>query len=113
MLRVLWVLSLCTLAFGQINFASLGGTVTDSTRAPVTGSHVTVRAKATGALRNAVSDDAGMFEIANLIPGDYSVEIEKAGFATVTREIVLEVGQTMSLDLTLAVGEKREAIDVR
>ena len=38
-----------------------------------------VRAKATGALRYAVSDDAGGFEIANLIPGDYSVEDSGGG----------------------------------
>src|SRR5437667_7567546 len=112
MRRVLWILSCSSFAFAQINLASLSGTVADSTSAPVSGARVAARAKATGALRNAVTDDGGLFEISNLVPGAYSVELEKAGFAPFTRDIVLEVGQRMSLDLTLSIGARHEVIDV-
>jgi hypothetical protein len=74
--------------------------------------HVTVRAKDTGAARTINTNGEGLFYAVDLAPGDYSVEVEASEFTSLTRQITLEVGQNMGLDLALMVGERHEAIAV-
>jgi hypothetical protein len=102
----------CFWAFGQSNFATISGRVEDSSHAPIEGARITVRAKETGAVRSLKSQPYGLFEIVNLLPGDYSVDVEATGFAAVSREIRLEVGQNMGLDLVLSVGSRHETLAV-
>ncbi len=54
----------------------------------------------------------GLFEAVNLLPGDYSVDVEATGFAAISRQIRLEVGQNMGLDLVLSVGGQHETLAV-
>lgn len=113
MLRLLGlVLVSCALAGAQSNFATLSGRVDDASQAPISAARITVRAHATDALRTADTQGDGLFDVPNLQPGAYSVRVEKTGFAPLTREVVLEVGQKMDLDLTLSVGEKVETIAI-
>src|SRR4051812_17770636 len=104
------LVSLCAVA--QSNFATIDGRVEDSSHASVSGVRVEVRAKNTGAVRTAATNAGGFFEIASLPPAQYTVEAIASGFAAISREITIEVGQHMTLDLTLSVSEKREAISV-
>jgi hypothetical protein len=96
----------------QSNFATIEGRIEDGSRAAVSGARVTVRAKATGALRATITNDSGLFEVASLQPAQYSVEVSVPGFSSLVREVTVEVGQHMALDLALAVSEKRETIGV-
>ena len=96
----------------QSNFATLSGRILDPSQAPVVAAKATVRAKATGAVRTASTNDDGLFDLPNLLPGEYSVEIGAAGFAPQTRDVTLEVGQHMALDLALSLGEKHESISI-
>jgi hypothetical protein len=107
---LLALLPLC--AFAQSNFATIDGRVEDSSRAPVSGVRIEVRAINTGAVRFAVTNGAGLFELASLPPAQYTVEAVAPGFTRISREVLLEVGQRLNLDFTLAVSEKREAISV-
>jgi hypothetical protein len=102
----------CVCAFGQSNFATVSGRVEDSSHAPVEGARITIRAKDTGAVRLLESKGYGLFEAVNLLPGDYSVDVEATGFAAVSRQIRLEVGQNMGLDLILSVGGQHETLAV-
>jgi hypothetical protein len=113
MLRVFWVLLICSACLSaQSNFATLSGTVTDASQAPVNEASVKVRAKATGATRSTLTANGGFFDIPNLVPGEYTVQVERTGFARLTRDIVLEVGQKMGLNLSLSVGEQHESVAV-
>jgi hypothetical protein len=105
-------LLVCVCAFGQSNFATISGRVEDPSHAPVEGARITVRAKDTGAVRLLNSKPYGLFEVVNLVPGDYSVDVEAPGFAIISRQVRLEVGQNMGLDLVLSVGDQHESIAV-
>jgi hypothetical protein len=106
------IVAVCAALCAQSNFATLSGRIQDPSQAPVSGAHITVTAKATGAVRLAVTNGEGLFELPNLLPGGYSVRVSAPGFAEQTRDVLLEVGQHMALDLALAIGEKRETVEI-
>jgi hypothetical protein len=111
--RLGMVLGLFSLSlFAQSNLATIEGRIEDASRRPVFGAHVEVRAMATGAVRSTVTNEAGLFEVASLPPARYSVEAQAAGFSRLIREVMVEVGQHMSLDLTLSVTGRQETIAV-
>ena len=98
--------------FGQANFATISGNVEDPSHSPVAAAKVMVQAKDTGATRTYATNAEGFFDAVDLAPGTYSVNVEIPGFSALTREITLEVGQKMGLDLMLSVGEQRETLSV-
>jgi Carboxypeptidase regulatory-like domain len=107
------LLFLCSaLLNAQSNLGNLSGLVTDPSRNAVADAIVRASSIETGALRTAATGPAGQFEISDLAPDDYLVEIRATGFALTTHRVRLEVGQSMRLDLTLAIGEAKTAIDV-
>lgn len=59
-----------------------------------------------------MTNAVGLFEVASLPPAQYSIDAVATGFAPVSREVTLEVGQHMTLDFTLSVSERREIISV-
>jgi len=98
--------------FAQTNLAVLGGVVQDGQQHLVQGARIEVLAAATGAVRTAVADTGGRFEIAGLAPGDYALHADKPGFAQFSASIRLEVGQQMELNPVLQLGSKNESVDV-
>src|SRR5258706_13420404 len=84
-----------TAVFAQdtLTTGSISGDVVDTNGGVVPGAAV----KVTGNLgeRTAITNDQGHYEIGNLIPGSYTVRVEKAGFKAgeVTAVTVL-VGKT-------------------
>ena len=106
------MIMICAPLCAQSNFATLSGRIQDPSQAPVSGAHITVTAKATDAVRHAITNDEGLFELPNLLPGGYSVQVSASGFAEQNRDVLLEVGQHMGLDLALVVGEKHEMVQV-
>jgi len=102
----------CASLCAQSNFATLSGRIQDPSQAPVSGARISVTAKATGAVRQVVTNGEGLFEFPNLLPGGYSVQVSAPGFAVETRAVLLEVGQNMALDLALALGEKHETLEI-
>ena len=105
-------LATCSSVLTQVNFGTVSGRVTDAQGRPLRDAHIELRSTETSALREASSNDAGLFQAANLAPGDYTVEVEATGFSRLNRTIRLEVGQAMRLDLELAVGQKHEFVEV-
>ena len=60
-----------------------------------------------------VTDTGGVNRFPSLQPGIYSVKVELQGFRTVIREnVVVQVGQTVPLDLSLAVATVAETVTV-
>ncbi len=106
------LLFICVSAWAQSNFATLSGRVQDSSQSAIANALVTITARSTGAARATNSDSNGLFEIPNLVPGDYTVSVTSSQFAALKHEVVLEVGQHMALDLTMQLGERHEAVAV-
>src|SRR6185436_551394 len=107
-LVVLFALPACS----QSNYASLSGTVFDPQQKLLAGCSVQLTSENTGASRSAVTNELGSFQITGLLPGEYKVSVEASGFATLTQKITLEVGQSMTLDLSLKVASLNTVVDV-
>ncbi|HKW65497.1 MAG TPA: carboxypeptidase regulatory-like domain-containing protein [Candidatus Acidoferrum sp.] len=93
--------------------SSLTGIVSDSTGAPVSSASVSVKNLETGALRNAVSDDTGRYQVVALSVGRYEVKVAKSGFQDAVHSgIELAVGQQASIDFQLQIGSVSSEIKV-
>lgn len=93
--------------------ASLAGTVRDESEAVLPQASVTVQNTETGARRMLVTDDAGRYFAPSIAVGRYQVTASKPGFHTqVKTGIELAVGQSATIDLTLAVGDLKQAVTV-
>ena len=105
--------ALCFTALGQqAANSSLTGTITDPHGAAVAGVNITATHIATGVKREVVSNDEGLYVLANMPPGDYELRIEAKGFKTkVTKTAVsLKVGQTVTLNVPLDIGISENVI---
>ena len=111
--RVLVTLFLGALtAFAQTT--SLSGVVTDPSGAIIPDAIVTVTNTATSAIRNAVTDGAGTYNLLQLAPGLYSVEAQRPGFATykLAEPLRLQTATPAELNITMTLGQVTETINV-
>src|SRR6266481_2438672 len=99
-------------AFGQSNFAVVRGTVVDPQHNPVAGSEVQLSATATHAVRRAVSNEQGIFEITALWPGEYELAVQSTGFASLKQTLRLEVNQQLALDVNLKLASASSTLQV-
>jgi hypothetical protein len=107
------VLACGTLGWSQGNLASIVGIVTDQTGAAVAGATVTVLDVQRGVTRTLTTDSGGQYLATNLIPGQYTVTVQAAGFTQFKREnITLLVGQQVAVDVRLALGEQTQTVTV-
>ena len=112
-----WTLFCAWLAAGsahaQVGGGQITGIVTDEARAAVPGATVVAVNVETAAFRQTVSSVAGIYTLAGLAPGTYRLEVNVDGFRPVRRQgIQLETGETVRLDVELAVGGVSETITV-
>ncbi len=99
-------------AFGQQGTASISGNVTDSQGAVLPGVTVLVTNEDTGVYREVTTGPAGSYLVSQLVPGPYRVRATLTGFQAVERRGVVQVGNTMMLNLSLPVGGVEETVQV-
>jgi hypothetical protein len=100
-------------ASAQIDRAELEGTVTDPSGAAVARASVTIVATDTGLSATLSTNSVGYYRIPGLAVGRYSVTASSNGFkTTVIQNVILEVGQTRTLDIKLPVGAPAEKVEV-
>lgn len=101
-------------AGAQAGTGTITGVVRDQYGAVVPGATITTTAAATSAMRVTITAADGVYAVPGLLPGGYLVEIELAGFQTVTREsVVVSTGETTRLDVELVVGGVDQQVTVR
>lgn len=89
------------------------GVVTDPSGAAIAGATVSISQVGTGIKRNTQTAADGKFEVRYLVPGEYSVEVQAAGFrAAVAKSLTLQINQQARLDVALQVGDVQQSIDV-
>jgi len=81
-----WLLSFLvfTNTFAQTTNATLGGTVSDASRALIPGVTITATNTQTGIVSSAVSNETGAYNFPSLQTGTYKVTAELPGFQTQT-----------------------------
>ncbi len=90
---------------------NLAGAVLDSTKAVVPGANVTI----TGPIgsQTQTSSAQGTFLFSNLIPGAYSVKVEKQGFAAITVPgVEVLINNTATVDVTIQTAGITSTIEV-
>lgn len=100
-------------ALAQPATAVLEVVATDQTEQVLPGATVTVSRPDTGFARSVATDGAGLARVPALSPGTYAVKVELSGFAATEKaDVVLRVGQTVRLNVTLRVAEVTEQVTV-
>jgi hypothetical protein len=93
--------------------ATINGTVYDSSGGAVPGAKVVLHNKATNLERETLANDAGLYVIPDVQPGDYDLKVSKEGFKTaVLSDVKIAVNQTATLDVSLTIGSTTESIVV-
>jgi hypothetical protein len=93
--------------------ATLRGTVTDASGGTVSGAQVTAVQTETGFQRAVASDAQGAYVLVALPVGHYRLEVLAQGFKKHLQEgIALEVNQTATVAIHLAVGTETQQVEV-
>jgi hypothetical protein len=92
-------------ALCQVTNGAIYGTVTDSSRAAVSGASVIATNENTSASKTTKTDASGDYSLLVLDPGDYTVHVQMTGFDSETQEnIRLDAHQNVHVSFVLRVG---------
>src|SRR5260370_6243762 len=107
-------LVLCPARMHGQTVSGITGTVADSSGAVLPDATVTVRNDATGVKTRATTTSAGTYTSTDLIPGTYTVKIEKSGFkSAVFKDVIVEAGgRKTTVDGVLSAGAVNETVEV-
>ncbi len=106
-------MGMAPVCLGQGTTASITGTVTDSTGAVVPGAKVSVTNVATNGVRTVTSSDAGTYTVTQLLPGTYSVKVDKATFKSYQQnDITLQIDQVAQINAVLTIGSQDTTVVV-
>jgi len=113
--RFLWlalfvVMAMVVRADAQTNYVAVRGVVMDPQHLVIPHALVKLTVIKTGAERLVVADGQGVYEASGLLPGAYLLEVESKGFAVARRSLQLEVGQQLTLDVSMAVGPESQTV---
>jgi hypothetical protein len=102
--------------FGQAagGVAGISGTVRDASNSAVPGAKVVISSDSQGQIRSLVTNDAGVFSAPALIPNPgYKVSVTASGFAAYeVKDIDLQVGQNLDLNVKLSVAQSATQVEV-
>ncbi|MBS1822794.1 MAG: carboxypeptidase regulatory-like domain-containing protein, partial [Acidobacteria bacterium] len=101
-------------ALAQVNSTgTISGRVTDSQGNVVSGATVSIVAQQTNVETKLTTNGAGFYSAGFLKPGIYSVKVGAPGFeSALSSGLTLQVGQVLSQDISLKVGQVSETVDV-
>src|SRR5690242_1592099 len=104
---------LCGTSLAQTTNATLGGTVSDSTRALIPGVTVTATNTQTGIVTTMITNETGAYQFPSLQTGTYKVTAELPGFLTQTyNDVTLGVAQQVRLNFALQVATQTQTVEV-
>ena len=79
----------------------------------MSGAKITITNKATNQVSTVDSSSSGTYNSGGLIPGDYVVRVEAAGFKTTQLPVVVQVAVTASGNIHLEVGQGSTVVEVQ
>jgi outer membrane receptor protein involved in Fe transport len=99
-------------ATAQTETGRVAGLVTDASGGVIPGATITLTSLGTKAMRTSVSDDGGRYTFSNVLPGEYELLVELAGFSSRRTRVQLVVGGAVELTAKLEVAAQAETINV-
>ncbi|MBV9223040.1 MAG: TonB-dependent receptor, partial [Acidobacteriaceae bacterium] len=103
----------CALPMAGQTFGEITGHVSDASGASIPQANISLTNTSTNALRTTVSTDSGDYSFPSLPPGTYNVRVERSGFkAEISRDVVVQVQQSVRLDFALQIGQLSQAVEV-
>ncbi|MEO5922747.1 MAG: carboxypeptidase regulatory-like domain-containing protein [Bryobacteraceae bacterium] len=106
-------LLLAASTWAQTGNSIISGVVRDATDAPLPGAVVVVANDESGVRQETTSNDSGVYRFGTLVPGSYHLEVSADGFQKTRRgPIVLQVAQSVGIDIQLQVGQQSDTITV-
>ena len=111
---LVWLLlTFSVLAQTRSNEGQITGVVKDPAQALVPGSQITLTNQQMAVAATALTDDQGTYRFTSVLPGTYVVRAEAKGFqASVSPPLKVDAGQTVKFDLTLAIAETLQTVEV-
>ncbi len=102
-----------SMAFAQFDSATVLGSVRDAAQAQVPGATVTLTNVGTSVAVTQETGVNGEFQFVNVRPGNYTLKVQKQGFAVATAsQFTVTVGARQRVDLTLQVASVSEAVTI-
>jgi hypothetical protein len=94
-------------------FSSITGTVTDASDAVIQDANVTIENTATHVISHTLTNAAGSYVVADVLPGSYIVTVEKTGFQKrVISPVNVDVSKQTRADAQLSTGSVAETVEV-
>lgn len=104
---------LSAISFAQDSRGSIQGRVSDPGQSSVPSAEVRAVNTATGVIAGAKTNAEGLFVIPYLVPGSYQVQVEQTGFKKFLQEVQVRIGDAVTVDITLQVGNVSESVEVK
>ncbi|HNG32166.1 MAG TPA: carboxypeptidase regulatory-like domain-containing protein [Blastocatellia bacterium] len=112
-LFALLLLAMPLMVAAQITTATIVGTITDSSGSVLPGAQVTARNVDTGLARTVNSSEEGTYRLEFLPVGNYVIEVTGSGLKKTTRSgIVLQVNDSVRVDVSMTVGQVNETVTI-
>ena len=103
-----------SLPLGAQTLGEVTGRISDASGAGVPQAVLTLTNTTTNAVRQTSSGDDGFYSFPSVPPGVYNIKAEHPGFKVVTsKNVEVQVQQTIRLDLTLEVGQVSQSVEVQ
>ncbi|MGC4086126.1 MAG: TonB-dependent receptor [Vicinamibacterales bacterium] len=99
-------------ARAQTNTGDLSGLVRDVQGSPLANAHIIAAEPLIGVRIEKITDSGGRYLLSSLPVGRYSISVELNGFHAATREVVVQLGASLTIDFTLQVGAIAEDVHV-
>ena len=105
--RCLWIFVLA-LILGRVSAraadtGTISGIVVDGSGQPIADATATLSGARLPSGRSVVTGTSGQYQFEYLIPGEYTIQIEKGGVSAAKRTALVEVGRTTQVDVVLGV----------
>ncbi|TET93480.1 TonB-dependent receptor [Candidatus Aerophobetes bacterium] len=112
-LIVLLAFGLTSAGFAQRQTGSIHGTVIDEEGTPIPGASVAASSPKFLGIKSYVTGKTGKFRFPALVPGEYEIKVEMPGFkTTITKGLLVKVGKTTSMTVTLEMATIEEEVTV-
>ena len=106
-------LGLAAPVLAQQGTSEISGKVVDQQGGTLPGASIVITNEATGVFREVTSSSEGTYFVSQLVPGPYKIVARLTGFRTLERSgLLLQVGNTLTVPLTLVIGGVEENVTV-